>query len=103
MTDMTPNTVARTPTEAVDFAALVREARVQRAMLIADTVFDSVRAVASFFRNRAERHRTLDELSRLDDRTLADIGLNRTMITAGADGIVAASDGANENRPAKAA
>jgi hypothetical protein len=38
MTIMTPNTVARTSTEAVDFDDLVREARVQRVMRIAEAV-----------------------------------------------------------------
>ena len=59
---MTPNTVARTSTESVDF-----------------------------------------ERTRLDDRTLADIGLNRSMIVAIADGAIADGPFANENRPLKAA
>lgn len=100
---MTPNTVARTSTEAVDFDALVREARVQRAMRIAEGVADAVRAVATFLRTHAARRRTLDELTRLDDRTLADIGLNRSMIVAIADGAITDGPSANENRPLKAA
>ncbi len=100
---MTPNTVARTSTEAVDFDDLVREARVQRVMRIAEAVADAVRAVASFFRAHAALRRTLDELSRLDDRTLADIGLNRSMISAIAEEAIAAGPSANENRPSKAA
>jgi uncharacterized protein YjiS (DUF1127 family) len=103
MNTMTPNTVARTSTEAVDFDALVREARVQRAMRIAQNVTGAVRGVFDFFRSRAERRRTFDELARLDDRTLADIGLNRGLITAVADGMIPAGKNANENRPAKAA
>lgn len=100
---MTPNTVARTSTESVDFDALVREARVQRVMRIAEAVTGTVRTVTEYFRTRAERRRTLDELSRLDDRTLADIGLNRSVIAAVADGAVTVDASANENRPLKAA
>ncbi len=100
---MTPNTVARTSTESVDFDALVREARVQRAMRIAQGVADAVRALATVLRTHAARRRTLDELTRLDDRTLADIGLNRSMIVAIADGAIADGPFANENRPLKAA
>jgi uncharacterized protein YjiS (DUF1127 family) len=103
MNTMTPNTVARTSTESADFDALVREARFQRAMRIAEGIADAVRALATFLRTHAARRRTLDELARLDDRTLADIGLSRSMIVAIADGAIAGEPSANENRPLKAA
>jgi uncharacterized protein YjiS (DUF1127 family) len=39
-------------------------------------------AARNAIKNRRQRHRALDELMALDDRSLADIGIHRTQIPA---------------------
>jgi len=74
-------------------------ARALRAAFVADMIASAVGGVVAWFRRRAEAARTRDELSRLDDRSLADIGINRAMIPSIASGEYP-PDAANENRSA---
>ena len=54
---------------------------------LARTGTDAIRSVAGALRKR----RTIAELSRLDDRLLADIGIDREQIPMIAEGLIAAS------------
>lgn len=80
----------------------VMRARALRAAYVADLLARAAERVVAFLRRRTEAARTAEELSRLDDRALADIGIDRSMIPAIASGEWT-RDAANENRTSKVA
>jgi uncharacterized protein YjiS (DUF1127 family) len=83
--------------DTVDGMDAEMRARALRAAYVADAIASAVAGIADWFRRRSEAARTYDELSRLDDRALADIGINRALIPAVAAGEFA-PEAANENR-----
>lgn len=75
-------------------AALLEEARATRSRAVTDVVVAAARWVTKTTKNLAAIVRvylraraSLVELQRLDDRTLSDIGLDRSMIYAAARGL----------------
>ncbi len=95
-------------------AELLEEARAMRSRAVTDAVVAAARWLTKTAKNLATTARvylreraSLVELQRLDDRTLSDIGLDRSMIYAAARGLdtrYAANNNApiaaNSNRPA---
>lgn len=66
-----------------DWQTEIRRAEVQRAEVLGELIgkaFNGIRAMFSNFGQAIARARTAGELSALDDKTLADIGLNRSDI-----------------------
>lgn len=101
-----------TPPAPIDHEALMAEAQALRTQAIADFWRATGRlwrkAVAAPVERWLERERAIRELSSLDDRELADLGISRGLIPYVAAGKFTANDEgarretapANENRPA---
>lgn len=68
-----------------DEAEVVRQAEIMRGEVVADLFSRATAAIRRFFakiERVLEEARTMGELAKLDDRTLADIGISRSDIPA---------------------
>jgi len=75
-----------TPASPAEIHALVRQAQQMRAAAIGALVADLIAGPVLAYRSWSENRATVQELQRLDDRMLADIGVTRDQISALVDG-----------------
>lgn len=75
-----------TPASPDEIHALIRQAQHMRAAAVGALIADLIAGPVLRFRSWRENRATVQELQRLDDRMLADIGVTRDQINALVDG-----------------
>lgn len=83
--------------------ALAGSARAEALARGVTVTFNAIRSVANYLHQAAVRHSTYNQLMRLDDRLLRDIGVDRSAIPHVAAHLAASLSSANDNRHVRAA
>jgi uncharacterized protein YjiS (DUF1127 family) len=73
----------------IDPMVYLTEARRRQARAVAEVLGAAWRGLRGWFARRSERRRAIAQLTALDDRLLADIGLRRSDIELAVDGLLA--------------
>ena len=83
VTAPTPARVAgKVRIDAVDRLAIEQQARIHRAEIVGEVIGGGIFRLWTYLRSALRRRAAVAELSALDDRMLADIGLSRSGIQA---------------------